>query len=450
MKTKEIQGKMPQVEKTPVTRRLQDKLNYDELSNCMRCGFCLPACPTYRETGREASSPRGRIALMKAAVDGHLQNGKQLEDQLNQCLGCRACEPACPAGVKYGELLEQARDALEDHARHKVWVRVLRRFFFHFLFPHPKRLRWLGRLLIIYQKTGLQWLLRKLGFLKLLPSYLREMEAVMPAAASKGVAEQLGNFIPAQGKKKGTVGLFRGCVMDVLFTETNINTVTLLSEAGFDVVIPPQQTCCGALHAHSGEREMARSLARQNIQAFKQREVDYIVSNAGGCGALLQEYEHLLEDECEAKEARWFSERVKDISELLLDHGPVEKWGTLEARITYQASCHLQNVMQVKEQPRQLLRQIKGATYVELFEADRCCGSAGIYNLTQPEMSARILDEKMKHVRATKADILVTSNPGCLLQMKAGIQRAGLSDHMKAIHVVDLLAEVRQKGESRY
>ena len=437
---------MPQVEPNPAVKRMRELMNMDELNNCIRCGFCLPACPTFRETGLEQASPRGRIALMKAAVDGHMQAGDELRKQLELCLGCRACEPACPSGVHYGELLEEAKEALEEHTKRSWGVRWLRGVTLRWLFVSPKRMRFLGRLIRFYQRSGLQSFVRRMGWLNILPEHLRDMEAVLPEASPSGVVLEMGTFVPAKGKKIGTVGMFSGCIMDILFLETNKNTVKLLSEAGYDVVIPPGQNCCGALHAHNGERNTARKLAINNVRAFKDAGVDYIVSNAGGCGALLKEYDHLLGDhvrEVTPEEVRWFASRVKDVSELL-DEAALPDAGRLDERITYQGSCHLQNVMGVKLPPRRLLQRIEGAEYVELFESDRCCGSAGIYNMVQPDMAGRILDEKMGHVAQTRADTLVTSNPGCLLQMQHGIRKVGLEDRMRAVHLVDLLVEARE------
>lgn len=431
----------------PLADKLKINLDYDELMNCMRCGFCLPACPTYRETGLEAASPRGRIALMKAVTDGLMEPDQAFADQLNLCLGCRACEPACPSGVKYGHLLEQARDSIEDHARHPWWIRMIRTAAFRYLFPKQKRIYRLGKLLAFYQRSGIRWLARKTGILRILPKQMREMEMILPAATGKGLTKRLGTHIPAQGKTVAKVGMFRGCIMDILFQETNRKTVELLTASGCEVFIPEEQNCCGALHAHSGEQELARELARNNIRAFRAANVDFIVVNAGGCGALLKEYDHLLKEDTEWQEdARWFASRVKDISEILVDLGNPIEYQSLNKRVTYQDSCHLRNVMKVNSQPRKLLRSIPNAEYVELFEADRCCGSAGIYNLVQPEMSANILNEKMENVKKTKADILVTANPGCLLQMKLGIYQAGLQDQMKAVHIVDLLAEAKKSS----
>lgn len=426
---------------------LQKNLDYEELANCMRCGFCQPACPTFRETGYEAASPRGRIALMKAVADGVMEPDQDFVDQMNLCLGCRACEPVCPAGVPYGQLIEQTREAIEQVQEHPWYVRLVRKTAFTHLFPHQRRLNLLGGLLGFYQRSGLQTAVRKLGVLNILPKQMREMEAIMPDASAKSLTDRLGaTVIPAVGERKRRVGMFHGCIMDVLFQDTNINTVRLLAEACCEVVIAPDQVCCGALHAHSGEREAAKSLARKNIAAFQEAEVDLIISNAGGCGALLQEYDHLLHDDPEWQEqAKWFAARVKDVSEVLTMSAEPQAWDPLPQRVTYQSSCHLRNGMKVTKEPVNLLQSIPGATYVPLKEGDRCCGSAGIYNLVQPEMAGSLLDEKMGHVAATQADILVTSNPGCLLQMKAGIKRAGLEDRMEAVHLVDLLARVQKK-----
>lgn len=443
-----------------LTQTMLRTLNYDELTNCMRCGFCQPACPTFKETGFEASSPRGRIALMKAVTDGLMEPDQAFRDQMDQCLGCRACEPVCPADVKYGQLIEQTRFALEQHAEHRGWVKAVRSVLFRHLFPHPKRMRFAGGLLRFYQKSGLRRLARAAGLVRLFGRQLSEMESILPDASRQGVVGKLGGatVVPAKGGAApiARVGLFSGCIMDVLFAETNVNTVRLLTEAGFEVVIPPGQNCCGALHAHSGELPQAQQLARANVAAFKAAGVDYIASNAGGCGALLIEYDHLLHDDPEwAEDARWFAARVKDISLILLEKGRLPEFaarpeetrapaGTLT--VTYQDSCHLRNVMKQSAAPRQLVGRVLGASFVELAGSDRCCGSAGIYNVVQEEMANQILEHKMEHVRGTNARYLVTSNPGCLLQMKLGIRRAGLDGRIEAVHVVDFLAE-RMRGK---
>ncbi|MEK3883541.1 (Fe-S)-binding protein [Paenibacillus sp. PL2-23] len=440
----------------PLAQTLLNKLDYDQLTNCMRCGFCLPACPTFRETGIEPESPRGRIALMKAVADGLMDPDQAFQDQMNHCLGCRACEPACPADVKYGALIEQTRDAIEAHAEHRAPVAGLRKLMFRGVFPKRASLKLLGGSMALYQKSGLRKLARGSGIMKLLPEHLREMERILPDATSKGVVERLGSFYPAKGEPIAKVALFRGCIMDVMFAGTNVNTVKLLSEAGFDVVIPESQACCGALHAHSGELAEARSLAKNNIAAFREAGVSYIVSNAGGCGALLVEYDHLLQEERDERlreDARWFASRVIDVSSLIMERGRVPRFteGSGEAgaiAITYQDSCHLRNVMKSSDAPRKLLRSVEGAAYTEMKEADRCCGSAGIYNVTQPEMAGQLLKHKMEHASATQARYMLTSNPGCLLQMKLGIQKHAPETHMEALHIVDYLHERLQPAST--
>nr|WP_192705778.1 (Fe-S)-binding protein [Paenibacillus sp. OAS669] len=456
-----------------LAERLKLTLDTDQLTNCMRCGFCQTACPTFNETGLEAASPRGRIALMKAVSDGFMEPDRRFQEQMDLCLGCRACEPACPSDVKYGQLIEQAREAIAAEAQHPWHVKAIRTLFMERLFPNHSRMRLLGGMLKLYQRSGLQKLTQKSGIMGLFPEHMRQMEAILPEGSSDGVIrawEKLGLpaawgatasgegrmlvIPPAGGVKRGRVGLFRGCIMDVLFTSTNVNTVRLLREAGFEVVIPTSQTCCGALHAHAGETASARRLARENIDAFRAAGVDYVASNAGGCGASLKEYDHLLAaEESYSMAAGEFARRVKDIAELLVDEGLPLPLKAVQREnpqvVTYQDSCHLRNVMRVQQQPRTLLQSIPGVRLNELQGADRCCGSAGIYNLTQPQMSADVLDHKMEHVEATQAQYIVTANPGCLLQMKWGIVRAGCEDRMKAVHLVDLLAESLDASDTK-
>ncbi|MGO4694005.1 (Fe-S)-binding protein [Paenibacillus sp. 2TAB26] len=431
----------------PLARTLLEKLDYDQLTNCMRCGFCLPACPTFHETGMEPASPRGRIAMMKAAVDGLMVPDQQFQDQMNLCLGCRACEPACPADVKYGQLIEQTKEAIEEHATHSLPIKGIRKTVFKHLFPKRSSLKLLGGSLAVYQKSGLQKVVQSTGVMKLLPKQLSEMESILPSASSKGVVERLGTFYPAKGERIAKVAMFRGCIMDVIFADTNVNTVELLSAAGFDVYIPESQVCCGALHAHSGEMNDARELAAVNIDIFKQLDVAYIVSNAGGCGALLVEYDHLMQENKKYSEtAKWFASRVIDVSTLIVEKGRVPKFVQKESsqdarkvKVTYQDSCHLRNVMKGSSAPRKLMREVVNAEYVEMGESDRCCGSAGIYNVVQPEMAGSILEHKMEHANNTQASYMLTSNPGCLLQMKLGIEKHKPDQTMKAMHIVDFL-----------
>ncbi|EPY10097.1 (Fe-S)-binding protein [Paenibacillaceae sp. P-4] len=447
-----------QLEKTnnPLQKELVKTLDYEQLMNCMRCGFCQPTCPTYQETGLEAASPRGRIALMKAVADGIMEPDESFQKQMNLCLGCRACEPVCPSDVKYGQLLEQTKEAMHAHNKPPVAVKGLNRIARPVFMKHNRLLR-MSKLLQTYQRSGLQGFARKKNLLRWLPPQMQMMERILPEADSQGVVKRAGgrHFL-AKGEKLGTVGLFRGCIMDVLFTETNVNTIRLLTESGYDVIIPESQGCCGALFAHGGsDTATARDLAKQNIEAFRDAGVDYIASNAGGCGALLVEYDHLLKEESEWVEpAKKFAKQVKDISDLLMRSQrwsnlpvmPQGNCGTAESSepsetVTYQDSCHLRNVMRASSGPRQLIRRIPGIRYKELEGADVCCGSAGIYNIVQPDMANSIVDRKMDAVRETQASIILTSNPGCLMQMKVGVERDGVAEQVKVMHVVDYFAE---------
>lgn len=450
-----------------LARRMKLMLDEEQLTNCMRCGFCQMACPTFLETGLEAASPRGRIALMKAVVDGIMEPDETFQSQMDLCLGCRACEPACPSDVKYGRLIEQTREAITQEKKFSMPVKLARKTFLQGIFPHKGRLKFMGKSLRFYQRSGLQNFARTSGAMKMFPPHLQELEKVIPEVTGDGLTDLWGKsgfparnektssgsdvlVIPAVGEKVSRVGMFRGCIMDVMFAETNVNTVRLLRQAGFEVVIPENQVCCGALHAHASEMEDARELAGQNLIAFKEAEVDYIVSNAGGCGALLKEYDHLMKDAADPSQrddAHRFAGQVKDISELLQDIGrplvPLEHipGKDVTVKVTYQDSCHLRNVMRVQGQPRELIHQMKGVSLCELQGSEVCCGSAGIYNMTQPQMSMDLLDHKMEHVKDTQAEVVITSNPGCLLQMKWGVDRAGVSDRIQAVHLADFLTE---------
>ncbi|WP_191565632.1 (Fe-S)-binding protein [Metabacillus idriensis] len=435
---------MNQTTAKEIQTEFKERLDYDELMNCMRCGFCLPSCPTYGQTNQyEAASPRGRIALMKGVVDGFIEPDESVEKQLNLCLGCRACEPVCPSGVKYGHLLEEARDIIQQKKKHKWPVKVLRHLVFDQLFPHKERLKKVHYLLGFYQKSGIQKAVQKTGVLNILPGNLADMEKILPVIPGKKEMKSRPASYKAEGISLRKVAFFTGCLMDTMFLETNNATIKLLQKAGCDVVLPQMQVCCGALHAHGGEKSAAKELAKQNIAAFESLEVDDIVLNAGGCGALLVEYDHLLKDEPEWKErAKEFSEKVKDFSEILILLNFMDQDLSLPMQIiTYQDSCHLRNVMKTASAPRILMHSIEGVQFREMKEADQCCGSAGIYNLTEEKMSMQILDYKMERVKETKAHTIVTANPGCLLQMKLGIVREGLEESTRAIHLADLLLE---------
>ncbi|BCJ87713.1 (Fe-S)-binding protein [Effusibacillus dendaii] len=422
---------------------LQKMLEYDETFNCVQCGYCLPACPTYKVLEKESASPRGRIALVKAAAEGKIDVTEHLASPIDLCLGCRACETACPTGVRYGTILEGAKRTLESKRSHKPLVSSLRRFAFRGLFPYPGRLKVIGGLFWFYHKSGLRKAAGALGITDKLPYHLGEFEAALPDVVSPFAYLGKRRTVYAHGgKPKAKVAFFSGCVMDSLFYETNRKTVELLAAAGCDVTIPHMQTCCGALHAHAGELDQAKELAKKNIAAFEASGADWYINNAGGCGAMLVEYEKLLADDPEwAERARNFVRKSRDINTVLADLAPLPFCKPIHKRITYQDSCHLRNVQKVSSEPRQLLQAIPGIDYVELPGADSCCGSAGIYSLLQYDTSMKVLDQKMESVKKTDAVLIVTSNPGCLLQMRMGIQRENLQGRMDAAHIVDLLHE---------
>ena len=432
-------------EQARIQQQFKEKMNEDELLNCMRCGFCLPTCPTYIESGyQESHSPRGRIALMKAVVDGLIEPDEDFERSLELCLGCRACEPVCPSGVNYGHLLEDARDLINQNKKFSMPVRAVRKAVFQGLFPHQNRMQSLTGLIGFYQRSGIQTIARKIGFLSLLPDSLATMEKVLPNVPTMKEMKNRPAHLPAIGNQNYRVGFFSGCLMDTMFMPTNDATMKLLQLAGCEIVIPKDQACCGALHGHSGEKASAKDLAKRNIQAFEDLGADFIITNAGGCGAFLLDYDHLLKDDPIWRErANAFTEKIKDISEILVAvrfHEKVEL-EVPEQIVTYQDSCHLRNVMKTAAAPRTLLKAVKGVEYREMKDADRCCGSAGIYNIVETEMSMKMLDYKMVQAKDTFATTIVTANPGCLLQMKLGIEREGLTTKARAVHIVDLLLE---------
>ncbi|MCP8617621.1 (Fe-S)-binding protein [Salirhabdus salicampi] len=435
---------MKAIEKQRIQQQFQEKMDYDELLNCMRCGFCLPSCPTYIESVQdERHSPRGRIALMKAVVDGEIEPDEEVKRSLDMCLGCRACEPVCPSGVQYGHLLEQARDIIYQNKTSSPSAKLMKHFFFHQLFPHQNRMINFTSLLGLYQRSGMQKVARKIGVMNLLPDSVRTMEKVLPNVPTKHEMKYRERHFQPKDAKKKRVAFFSGCLMDTMFLETNKSSIKLLQYAGCEIVIPDQQACCGALHGHGGEKEKAKEMAKRNIQAFEEENIDYIITNAGGCGAFLVDYDQLLKDDKEwAERAKMFASKIKDITSVLVELEFHRQPLSLDDEvITYQDSCHLRNGQKTFMEPRTLLSSIYGATYVEMKDASRCCGSAGIYNILESEMSMQILDYKMKQTVATKAKTVVTANPGCLLQMKSGIEKEGLSDQVRAVHIVDLLLE---------
>ncbi len=419
------------------------KQHYDKFLDCVHCGLCLPACPTYDELGLEMDSPRGRIHLMRAYADGCINITDNYVRHIYQCLDCRACESACPAGVSYGSLIEVARAEIEKQRPRSAWEQRLRHLVFNTLLPSAGNLSLAFLPLRIYQSLGMQKLVRKSGLVNVLPKQLRDMESMMPRLPRRSLKGKLKPVIPARGEQKYRVGLITGCVMNEMFTHINVATVNVLTENGCEVVIPEMQTCCGALQVHSGERETAEMLARKNIEVFETIDVDAVIINSAGCGALLKEYGELLEgDPIYQGRAQTFSNKVKDIHEFLTEIPINENMGECNAQVAYHDACHLAHGQQIREQPRSLLGRIPGVELVELEESDWCCGSAGIYNITHPEMADRLLNRKIKHVKKAKPDIVATGNPGCLLQIQNGLRREG--KEIEVLHPVELLDRAYQ------
>jgi glycolate oxidase iron-sulfur subunit len=415
------------------------------VNTCVHCGLCLAYCPTYSELGTEMDSPRGRIFLIKALAEGRIGVTDSVVTHLSLCLDCRACETVCPSGVPYGRLIEAAKAEIERQRPGGPLRRLFRWLNFALLLPHPGLLGLAARALRLYQRSGLQRLVRATGLLRLLPGTLSAWEALLPELPPPGEG-RLPERVAAIGEARARVGFVEGCVQRVVFGSHNQASVRLLARNGAEVRIPRAAGCCGALHAHAGERERARALARRMIEVFEQTPVDAIIVNAAGCGAHLRAYGHLLGDDPGYRErALAFSRKVRDLSEYLDERPLAGPLGSLPKTVTYHDPCHLVHGQKVRAQGRRLLRAIPGLELVELEEADWCCGSAGIYNLTQPEMAARLLERKVSHLLATGAEAVVTANPGCILQMAHGLRARGSA--MRVLHLAEVLDEAYRRGE---
>jgi len=430
----------------PLVKELYD-LTFDITNKCVQCGYCLPVCPTYESMGNETQSPRGRINLVKLASIGKIDITEHLSTPIDLCVGCRACEAACPVGVPYGEILDHAKwiiakeqDEASKENEEKNFDSPLKKAVINKVLMHPKRLRGLGNITWLYQKSGVYKLVRKTKVLERLSKPIAELERALPLLESPSNRLKPGVY-QAKGIKKARVAFFTGCVTDATMYRTNRLSVELLTLLGLEVVIPHEQKCCGAIHAHQGMKDGAILLAKENIKAFEQTDADYYVNNAGGCGAMLREYDKLLKEEAEWNvKAADFASKTRDISELLLTFDPLPFKKEWNGVITYQDSCHLRNVQNIYKEPRELLKSIPGATFIEL-EDNKCCGSGGIYNIIHFKESMEILDLKMDKVKRANVAYVATANPGCLLQVNIGINRHGLNDSMKTAHLVDILAE---------
>jgi glycolate oxidase iron-sulfur subunit len=403
------------------------------VSDCVHCGFCLPTCPTYVLWGEEMDSPRGRIQLMSQGLGGEPLSDSMVE-HFDRCLGCMACVPACPSGVQYDKLIEATRAQVERNHHRSPKERAMREGIFA-LFPYPRRLRLLRGPLAAYQRSGLQGALRRTGLLERIAPMLATMEDIAPRVTRSA---RLPETVRARGARRMTVGMLTGCVQGAFFPGVNAATARVLAMEGCDVVIPRRQGCCGALSVHNGREPEAQKFARKLVDAFQDAGVERIVVNAAGCGSSMKEYAELLADDpAYAERARDFAGKVRDVTELLTELGPAAERHPLPVTIAYHDACHLANAQGVRIQPRQLLTGVPGLELKEIAEAELCCGSAGVYNLLNPRPAAELGDRKAGNVLATGAELLVTANPGCLMQVAAGLRRRGAS--IALAHTVEVL-----------
>jgi glycolate oxidase iron-sulfur subunit len=423
--------------------RIGSGIEYERFLDCVHCGLCTAACPTYLETGNENDSPRGRIYLMRAVTDGRLELTDTVKGHLDLCLDCRSCETACPSGVQYGRLIEPFRVEMQQSAAAKPggaksdWFQ---KWILYGLFPYPQRMRWALAPARLMQALKLDRLVERVGLLNLIPERLRRMYRLLPTLKSREAA--FPELLPAKGPRRARVALFTGCVADAMFQHVNWATARVLQANGCDVVIPRQQVCCGAIHYHSGAGEPALDLARNNAKAFSVDDVDAVIINVAGCGSMLKDYGHMATelargDETTIHTLEKFATKVKDVSEFLAALGPVKPQGEIRLKATYHDACHLCHAQKIREQPRELLSLIPGLEVVPLAESEICCGAAGSYNLTEPEMADRLARRKIQNILDTGAQAVIMGNAGCALQIQATLRDSG-SD-VKVVHPMELL-----------
>ena len=418
------------------------------ISDCVHCGFCLPACPTYVLWHEEMDSPRGRIYLMKAAAEGKISTmDETFVAHFDRCLGCMACMTACPSGVQYDKLIEATRAQIERHHHRGLWDRFTRWMIFQ-LFPHPRRLRLLSLPLWLYQRLGLRWLFYKSGLIRLLPKRFQQMDSLLPTIRSPFQGFGYPAQIAAKGTARLRVGVILGCVQRVFFDSINAATIRVLQAEGCEIYVPPSQGCCGALATHVGREEQSLESARRMIDSFEGLDLDYIVINAAGCGSNLKEYGHLLRDDAKyAEKARIFAAKCRDISQILTLLPPQAERHAVPVKAAFHDSCHLLHAQQIRLQPRSLLKNIPGLELLELPESHICCGSAGVYNLVEPATAHDLGQRKAEHVERSNAEILVSGNPGCLLQITKELRDRGKP--MRAYHFIEVIdASIRGKSLS--
>lgn len=408
-----------------------------DLRKCVHCGLCLNACPTYRELGVEMDSPRGRIYQMVEVAEGRSTVGDHYVEHIELCLACRACETACPSGVQYGRLIEGALAQIENSVRRNWRLRLLRWLAYDKLLRSPLLLKAAGYGLLFYQRSGLEVMIRDSGLLGEL-GRLGELAQLAPEAQAPFFFPKIGTVFPAEGETRHRVALLAGCMQNIFFSRLNEATLRVLRKNGCEVTVPASQACCGALQVHAGLRRIGREQARKNIAALESGDFDAIITNTAGCGSVLKEYPDLFEHDPEwHARAKRFSSKMRDVSEFLASIELNRDFQSLAARITYQDSCHLLHGQKVSEPPRKLFEAIPGIELHELPMSEICCGSAGVYNIEHTDISMALLEDKMRMVASTRADIIVTANPGCMLQLQAGTRRFG--PNLPVLHVVELL-----------
>ena len=417
----------------------------EDMYKCVHCGFCLQACPTYLETGLETESPRGRIALMKAVNEGRIGVTPDVYRHWDLCIQCRACEVACPSGVPYGNLIEATMSEVDRRRKTGFLARLLGNFVLNSIIPHQRRLEIVASLLRLYQWSGMRTAIRKSRALAVLTPGLAELEASAPTVSKRRFRAR-GQVVPAKGEVRVRVAILSGCVMPLMHGPEMDAAVRVLTRNGCEVEVTEGQGCCGAIHSHVGDLDRARELARRNIDAFEAQGVDAVIVASAGCGARMKEYDHLLEgDQDYAERASRFSAMVKDIHEFLVDLPFTPPTGRVEKRVTYQDSCHLANAQRITDAPRAILTSIPGVELVEMERSDVCCGAGGTYTITERDFSLRVLDSKMRNVGRTRADVLATANPGCVLQLQYGTQRYG--PPVEVAYVTDLLDEAYRRED---
>ncbi|MFD1453897.1 MULTISPECIES: (Fe-S)-binding protein [Oceanobacillus] len=419
-----------------MTETLIEKLDYQATFDCVQCGYCLPACPTYLAFKKEKHSPRGRINLVKMAAEGKI-GIEDMREGIDLCLGCRACETVCPTNVRYGDILMSAVEVLKDNKKMGIFEKGVRRAAFKVVLKNKQILRLVNKGLYAYQISGVKRLINRRNLLKPMKKY-RDLNKAMPDVR---LSRRLKNPPNPFRKSAIQVGFFQGCIMDVFFNRINDLAVKILSRHGMEVTNIPSQACCGALQHHAGEHNQTVELAKKNIEAYEAYDFDYIVNTIGGCGATLKEYPKLFKEGTEwHRRAVNFTAKIRDISEMMAIVDLNFQYEVSKNAI-FQPSCHLENVQQVFEDPLKIIKSIPGLNYIELKDKALCCGSAGIYNILHFEESMQILDMKMKNVKVARPELIITSNPGCHIQMQLGVEREGLSDEISVKHIVEVVAE---------